>query len=41
MRIGSGSPFIDVCATNDRYGKHFVAESGLPLGALGPLAAQQ
>jgi hypothetical protein len=33
--------FIDVFAANELYCKQFTAESGLPLGALGPLAAQQ
>jgi hypothetical protein len=32
---------IDVCAADELDCKHFAAESGLSLGALGPLAAQQ
>jgi hypothetical protein len=36
-----GQKVIDVCAANDSCCKHFAAESGLPLGALGPFAAQE
>jgi hypothetical protein len=32
---------IDVCATNGPERKLLLHQSGLPLGALGPLAAQQ
>jgi hypothetical protein len=34
------SDYWDVCAANEPWCRHFPAESGLPLGALGPLAAQ-
>jgi hypothetical protein len=37
---GAGS-IIDVCAKNEPSCNHFAAESGLPLGALGPFAAQR
>ena len=36
-----GSHTIDVCAKNEPWYMTFAAESGLSLGALGPMAAQR
>jgi hypothetical protein len=33
--------FIDGCAMNEPRHKHLLRESGLSMGALGPLAAQE
>jgi hypothetical protein len=38
--LGRATNLIDVCAVTDAQCKRFAAESGLPLGALGALAAQ-